>query len=200
MRKANSYKVYPRGFLGAQLQDRVQKETRLHEDNQGFVPVKVSAYKTSNGVNDFNHAIEELYGSYIREDPSSTGFEFRERVLKASLGAFGTGNFTAWFLAQLESPFVGSMQRDFLDDCLRFLNKGRRELSLENWASLLVISNADEGNMRPSQFAQDYLGLGRSGQVAPSMSVADAVQSWCSKPNGMEDLLGSMHILFGAAP
>lgn len=199
-RAAHSYKVYPRGFLGAQLHDRVQKEMQLQQDNNGFVPVKVSSYKKANGVNDFNHAVEELYGSYIREDATSTGFEFRERVLKVALAAFGTGSFTGWFLAQLESPFVGSMQRDFLDDCLRFLNKGQRELCLENWAALLVISNADEGDMRPSQFASDYLGLARHGQVAASLSVPDMVQEWCSRPNGFQDLLGTLHILFGAAP
>lgn len=195
------FKVYPRGFLGAKLQDRVEADVQLTQNNMGFIPVKAQAYKKSNGINDFNHAIQELYSSYVREEPGVTGFEFRERVLRVALAAFGSRSFNAWFFAQLQSPFVGRNQRDFLDDCLRFISGQRRNLFLENWAALLALQNADEGNMKPSRVACDffrssgtYNDMGRS-----QTSIEDAVQLWCSQPNGFEDLLGTLHILFGAA-
>lgn len=198
MPDASIFKVYPRGFLGAKLQDRVQRDTALVQNNMGFIPVKLSAYKRSNGINDFNHTIEELYAAYIREEAGVTGFDFRERALKAALHAFGTHWFDVWFLSQLKSPFVGPTQRDFLDDCLRFLRGERRHMFLENWAPLLTIENA-EGEQKPSKITTEYFMLKGTGR-GRKVHLEEALQDWCSKPNGFEDLLGTLHLLFGASP
>lgn len=197
--QAAQFKVYPRGFLGAKLQDRVQQDTTLVQDNMGFVPVKAAAYKKSNGINDYNHAIQELFSAHVREEPGVLSFEFRERVLRAAVRAFGTPFFDTWFLAQLQSPFVGRNQRDFLDDCLRFLMGQRRHLTLPNWAALLTIENADEGTLQPSKVAREYFGLNGNNGVR-KLTVQDTIQSWCSQPGGHEDLLCALQILFGAAP
>lgn len=191
-----AFKVYPRGFLGAHLHERVQKEDRYLENNRGFIPVKVNTLKKSTGVNDYNHAIEELWSAHVRESTDSTSFEFRERVFKVALVAFGARTFHEWFFAQLHSPFVGSLQRDFLDDTLAFLTKGRRKMFLENWAALLHIDNADEGSMKTSQITREFFHLDGSVNF-PATTIEELVQQWCSKPNGFEDLLGTLHILFG---
>lgn len=201
MAERDDFKVYPRGFLGAHLRDRVQTEQRLAENNNGFFAVKVSTLQSSKGPNNFNHTIESLYSAWIREEPDVQSFEFRERVLTAALQAFGTHDFKYWFLSQSNSPFVGPMQRDFLDDCLRFIDKGRRHLNLMNWGPLLVIDNAD-GVPRASKVAIEFFGLPGSPSPASysSYSLLDIVQMWCSKPGGLEDLLGTLHLLFGAPP
>lgn len=195
-----AFKVYPRGFLGAHLQERVQKEDKMQENNHGFVPVKISAVRQSEGITGFNHAIQELYSAYIRESADSGSFEFRERVYRQAKRAFGSPWFNHWFQAQLNSPFVGSLQRDFLDDCLGYLQTGGRKMALENWAPLLEISNADEGLMAPSDAAAKFFGWGKySRGVQRQLSIEDTIQQWCSIPNGFEDLLGTLHVLFGAA-
>lgn len=195
--QSETFKVYPRGFLGSKLQDRVQKDTQLTQNNMGFMPVQMTAYKKSNGVNDYNHAVQELWGAFVREEPGVTGFEFRERVLRAALHAFGTSWFDLWFMAQLKSPFVGRNQRDFLDDCLRYLMGHPRRLFLSNWGPLLQIQN-HEGSLQPSETAREYFGLNGRGGLR-KLTLADTVQSWCSQPGGHEDLLGTLQILFGAA-
>lgn len=194
------FKVYPRGFLGAHLQERVQKEDKMQENNRGFVQVKVSAVRKTDGINGFSHAIQELYSAYIREAADAGSFDFRERVFRQAKQAFGTPWFDQWFQAQLTSPFVGALQRDFLDDTLDYLERGKRKMALENWAPLLEIANADEGLMQPSETAAKFFRLGkyRNG-LNRALSVEDVIQSWCSIPNGFEDLLGTLHILFGAA-
>lgn len=194
------FKVYPRGFLGAHLQERVQKEDQTKENARGFVQIKVSAVRKTEGINGFNHAIQELYSAYVREAADVGSFEFRERVFRQAKDAFGTAWFDIWFQAQLTSPFVGALQRDFLDDCLGYLQTGKRKMALENWAPLLEISNADEGLMQPSETAAKFFRLGqyRNG-LQRQLSLEDLIQSWCSIPNGFEDLLGTLHILFGAA-
>lgn len=197
----HTFKAYPRGFLGPKLQDRVQRDTQLERTALGYNAVGVKSYQKSNGVNDFNHAIQQLYSSYIREEPGVTGFEFRERVLRVALQAFGTSSFNTWYFANVRSPFVGKNHRDFLDDCLRFLSGKRRNLFLENWAALLEIHNADEGAVQPSELALDFFNSGgQFGDVGKRHYViADVIQDWCSQPNGFEDLLGTLYILFGAA-
>lgn len=187
-----TFKVYPRGFLGATLADRVDRERRLVETNTGFAPEKFSVYKRPTDISEFNRAVEKIYVSYVRQEPHTNSFGFREQVLRAALTAFGTSNFHAWYKLQIQSPVLGRLHRDFLDDTLRFITEGRRDMTLETWGSLIDIENADAGTVGISDYAREYFGSNR-----PDPSVIDVVQEWCSKPNGLEDLLGTLHILFG---
>lgn len=193
-----TFKVYPRGFLGAQLKERVEQEQRLREDNHGFTAVKVSAFKKSNSVSDYNHEVEALYAAYIKSAPDVTSFEFRRRVLVAAMHAFGSSNFQFWYEAQMQSPVLGDLQARFLDDTLKFLRTGRREMSLETWAAILTIENND-GRLGMSEYACDFFGITSKGQHRYSQNtlLTEVIQLWCSKHNGLEDLLGSLHILFG---
>jgi len=193
------FKIYPRGFLGAHLRERIERQERLMENNTGFVPVKVNAFKKPNGVDDYNHEVEALYAAYIKRSADSTSFEFRNKILHAALRAFGTPNFRFWFEAQFESPVLSDLHYRFLDDTLGFIQSGRRELALETWAAIISISNKDDGDGKLSEKALDFLGISANGvtrYVRPA-HMTDIVQSWCSQPNGIEDLLGTLHILFG---
>jgi hypothetical protein len=193
------FKIYPRGFLGAHLRERIEQQQRLMENNTGFVPVKVNAFKKPNGVDDYNHEVAALYASYIKRSADSTSFEFRDKVLHAALRAFGTPNFRFWFEAQFQSPVLSDLHYRFLDDTLKFIQGGRREMSLETWGAIVSIANNDEGSGKLSEFANEFFGISSGGvnRYARDASLIDTIQCWCSQPNGIEDLLGTLHLLFG---
>ena len=189
------YRIYPRGFLGATMGAPLEKIPKpfgerldLHQFHTG--PTGKNGSKAEVNVN-----VEMLYAKYIKEKNSSINHAFREQVLIVALSAFGTKNFTEWFEQQHMSPTTGDLQRQFLDDTIHFIKHGRREICLETWDSLLSSYEVDSNITPITSYAIDFFGL-NSRHNEPRM-VIDIIQSWCSQPNGMEDLLGTLHILFG---
>lgn len=191
------FKIYPRGFLGAKLEpvlinQKAPKTGRLQYD--------VSVFDATEGqLVTANVAIEEAYAAVIRGDVKTGDFQFREDVLKVIFKAFGTLDFEGWYMAQYQSPSFGEQQRDFLEDCLRFIWTGKRKMSLENWDALLSASDTRISDIELPEMARGYFNKQFVRQLAPTnrTMLPGLVQDWIAKPNGFADLLVSCHILFG---
>lgn len=196
--QVQGFKLYPRGFLGGQLPIRLAVKPKPYEikirssANVGVItPQATSA--------DPNKVIETLYSQYVKRSADTTSFEFREAVLIAALSAFGSRNFFTWYMAQLQSPAIGEWHQRFLGDTCRFLMTGKREMTLETWSHLLKTSDESIRPLQPCEVAQRYFGL--RGLTVPSdpqqYNLTETIQAWCSQPQGVEDLLGTLHLLFG---
>lgn len=188
-------KLYPRGFLGAMLGVRAERRMALRENNRGFQTAEVRELKNQNSFDAPNPDVEALYDTYQSQQGVSGAFEFRRDVLLTALAAFGTTTFEAWFEAQFKNPSAGDLHGRFLVDTLKFISEGRREMRLETWASLISIVSAG-GHIGPfPAAAKEFFGIGR--QYRESFSLTEIIQRWCSQPGGFEDMLGTLHILFG---
>jgi hypothetical protein len=192
------FKIYPRGFLGAyrppvlmkkagaNRSARLQYDTTLFDTNDSKVVVA-------------NTAIEDLYQKFIRRDCAVNTFDFREEVFREVLKAFGTDDFEGWLLVQFNSPSFGVNHILFIDDCLRFITKGDRCMSMNNWDAIL--DEADEKQRDPElpENIKFYFGREYASRLSPSgrIKIVDVVQQWVSKPGGVTDLLLTAHILFG---
>ena len=193
-------RLYPRGFLGRTLPPRLVVKPRPFDVRIRTTPVAGIVVPQQNTA-DANAAVEMLYAQYIRRAAATMSFEFREKALIAALDAFGTVNFRDWYETQSESPSFGDTHQRFLDDTFRFIMHGRRNLSLESWASFLLPA---DGGTRPagaSEMAAEFFNAMQSTQpvgVGPTpVLLADVIQQWTSRPGGIEDLLGTLHLLFG---
>lgn len=194
------FKVYPRGFLGAMLEDRVEKHTQTRDSIlAGLQNYQVRIFGKQNDVDHSNPNVEALYAQYIRRAPDTQSFEFRKKVLIVALHAFGTRQFDFWYHMQCKSPMVGDLHQRFLEDTLRFIATGRRELALETWNALVTVDDTGDHSGQLSLFAREFFGMGRDGTSSATCNTAivDVIQQWCGFPNGMEDLLGTLHLLFG---
>lgn len=192
------FKVYPRGFLGAKLEPvlinqgserasgRFQYNVAVFDANQ---PELVTA----------NMAIEEAYTAVVRNDLKASNFAFREETIRTMFKAFGTLDFEGWYMAQYQSPAFGEQQRDFLEDCLRFVIRGERTLSLQNWDVLLEASSKKEVSIHLPEFASAYFNKKFVRELTPrnEKMLPSLFQDWIAKPNGFVDLLTTGHILFG---
>lgn len=191
------FKIYPRGFLGAQLEpvlvstsspsaQRLQYDVSMFNANE---PEWITA----------NLEIEEAYKSLLRRDNSARDFDFREKTLRSILKAFGTLDFEGWYMAQYQSPSFGEQQRDFLDDCFQFIWTGKRSLSLENWDVLLQASENKVTDPHLSKNAALHFNRKFVRELNPTnrMPLTVTVQDWLRQPNGFTDLLLTCHILFG---
>lgn len=192
------FKVYPRGFFGAKLEPvLIQKDSA---PNSGRFQYDVSVFDANQPeLVTANLAIEEAYTAMVRNDLNISNFQFREDTLKVLFKAFGTLDFEGWYLTQFKSPAFGEMQRDFIEDCLHFVWKGTRNMSLQNWDVLLEPSEKRVNDSRLAEFANSKFSktfvheLGFSNKVMLPELFCD----WTTKPNGFADLLTTCHILFG---
>ncbi|WP_233875182.1 hypothetical protein [Paraburkholderia adhaesiva] len=204
-----TFRLYPRGFLGKILPPRLVVKPRPFDVRIRTTPI-AGIVVPQQITADANAAVEMLYAQYIKRAAATMSFEFREKILIVALDAFGTASFSDWYATQAESPSFGDTHQRFLDDTLRFIRHGRRNLSLEAWASFLLPS---EGGTRPvgasefgdaaesSEVAGEFFSYMQSAQPvtagATTVLLADVIQQWTSRPGGIEDLLGTLHLLFG---
>ncbi|WP_144106603.1 hypothetical protein [Paraburkholderia sp. BCC1886] len=193
------FRLYPRGFLGKAMGPRLAAKPKPYDVRLRTAPT-VTIVQPQLNTADASPVVETIYAQYIKRPIETNTFDFREKILLAALDAFGHPNFLSWYEAQLQSPSVGDTHLRFLDDTLRFISTGRRNMSLETWASFLQMS---EGGVRPAvvaPYAASYFEarLGRSNDRSP-VSLIETIIAWTSQPGGFEDLLGTLHLLFGQA-
>lgn len=196
----SSMMLYPRGFLGARMGPQIKKYPRATDAQVRSLQNNVSLFQPGVVTLPSNENVESLYRSYISHAASMTDFDFRRKVLITALSAFGTPLFDYWFMQQLHSPSCGDMHRRFLDDTLKFISEGRREVSISTWLSLLNFSDEGEVNFNLSERAAEHFGISTGGynRHSKNTSLVDNIQMWTSQPNGFEDLLCTLHVLFGA--
>jgi hypothetical protein len=115
---------------------------------------------------------------------------FQSQVLDCALRLFG--DFSQWVEMQRQNPQVAGASMAFVEETLRFIEGTPRELSLANWIELV-----------PQGQANIHLADLQVPRITPrlhqSPSTVKALQLWCSRPDGLEDLLESLHLLFGRA-
>lgn len=190
-------KLYPRGFLGATLNARIEQKQRMVETANGWFTSQVPTLRDQNTFDSFNVDVETLHNEYIFEHTRTTAFDFRRRILQAALTAFGTLNFDVWVLAQYQSPSAGDLHGRFIVDTIRFLNTGRRDMSLETWNSLLVAPQGPDHIGPVPDTVKDFFGIQSGGPARWHCSLTEVIALWCSQPNGLEDLLCTLQVLFG---
>ena len=194
-----AFKIYPRGFLGASLGERIERALKPFEDRLLTQQYRVDLFQMPTPTVEVNSNVEALYVEYVKNGGATAAFEFRERILHSALAAFGTSNFSYWFTEQHRSPATGDLHRRFLDDMLRFIRTGQREMSLENWHSILNLSDLD-GNITPlSEYANEFFGISSHGynRQPRNTDLIEVIQDWCAQPGGIEDMLGCLHVMFG---
>jgi hypothetical protein len=191
------FRLYPRGFLGKVLPPRLVAKAKPYEVRVRTT-TSVGIVTPQQNTADANPVVEVLYAQYIKRAAATMSFEFREKILIAALDAFGDKNFLSWFEAQLQSPAVGDVHLRFLDDTLRFIRTGRRTMSLETWSSFLQMNDAGERPTDLTDYANEYfvVRMGPRGDRS-CCSLVNTIQEWLSQPGGVEDLLGTLHLLFG---
>lgn len=189
------FKLYPRGFFGSVNGDTAEK---LVQSMDYSLYVAKRARDTVEMVI-VNKAIDKAYHALVRKDANINNLEFRLGVMAEIARAFGTRSFQVWHAAQYQSPNFGDNSRLFIEDCLRYIQTGKRELHPMTWATLLgEESNTDTNEQKLSPMAKQFFG---KDTFLPTTDTQDNITNllvqWVSNPSGFEDLVISAHLLFG---
>jgi hypothetical protein len=128
-----------------------------------------------------------LWDLYVNKKVDTDTWSFRKDVLACALRLFK--DFRNWTADQSENPNIVGYNLEFLKDTLNYIATGVRRMGVPAWLELCTeidqVSTIARGS-RLSDIKNPVL-----------LSTTHAVQQWCSWPNGFEDLLYTMQVLFG---
>lgn len=187
--------VYPRGFFSYDIGLPIQRETtdlRKIMNTMRFNSTYVPRDRTVIS----NDEIEMLHGKMIRGEAGIKTLEFRERILKAALSAFGTNSFYSWCELQLDNPYFSSRHKRFMNDTFRFIQTGEREVNINSWDSLVSVHRTVPNDAKTPFLMREYFKMNQVALFRRPFTVSNTVQSWVSQPGGFEDMIRSLRIIF----
>lgn len=132
-----------------------------------------------------------VYDQMMQRSVNSNGWSYQKRVLQVAMNCFN--DFSQFLLIQKNNPFLYGYNYEFLIDTLRYIQTGRRRVSIQNWLPLLLENHAPNNAWRDravSRDIQDFL-------QAVGRSDSNVVSNWVSHPGGLNDLVVSLYIMFG---
>lgn len=95
--------------------------------------------------------------------------------------------FEGWLRLVKQSPYLKGRPTDFIKDTLRFIETGKREISVTNWEELLVDNPPRD----------DYYVSPLEINFSNPTFVSDIIVLWCVQPEGFSDMICTLEILFG---
>lgn len=143
-------------------------------------------------VSQGDESVELLYKVLVDRDTNTNSWPFRQNILLNAVRLFG--DFRVWVQEQLANPNLIGYNRRFIADILNFIENGTRELPLSTWADLLEEGGAGHHAHAIPQRLIDTKALFHSSDDSLRL-----LQKWISQRNGFEDMLVTMHLLFGKA-
>jgi hypothetical protein len=189
------YRIYPRGFLGASLGEQIKPTERA-----GAAALKTHNYhpdwfKGLTNPKEVNRNIESMWRHMNDHHHSIDDMEFREKVLRIALNAFGTSDFLEWVMIQQNGPSTGDMHMEFLRNTLEFIQTGKRAVGLHAWTTMLSTMDITHNQTKDDgSFTWFFVDDNKS---ARNVALIDVIQRWCSHPNGFADMIQTLHVLFG---
>lgn len=196
----DNFRIYPRGFIG------INSPIQTLSTKAAFSNItNTKQYDTNIGNSDTrvippNLSVEKLYNALIRDTILIDSPEFRIRALRVAIEAFGISSFLYWFTLQYKNNVSGSLHNDFLLDTLKFIKIGSRSMSVENWSALITITDETDTIGHPGDKVKDFFGVNKDSPLElarENINLTEVLQKWCSQPNGLLDLINTLHILFG---
>lgn len=142
-------------------------------------------------ISDGDESIELLYKVYVDRSAHTKSWSFYKNVLQNALRLLGDPE--TWFTSQLANASLVGYNRQFLLDTLKYIETGARELPVESWYDLVGESSPRQRTL----FAES--GERYAAMVLPTASESSLrfLQQWIGRRYGFEDLLLTLHLLFG---
>lgn len=138
--------------------------------------------------------VHALFVQFTNEPKKAVTWEFQSKVVTLAQELF-EGEYN-WFIRQDSNALMKDQNYAFVLDTIRFIATGRRKFSIHTWPALVsyevpLISESVQGR-REIFFLMEQLAV-------PTQTNA-FLQRWLSWPDGFNDLVYTMHLLFGSVP
>jgi hypothetical protein len=198
-------KVYPSGFAGSA---DVEQTKPLDIKEVANALMNVSVIREQNPHTASVNIIELWLESISGVNTKNNTFEFKERILKAALVAFGTTTFLEWINIQInDNPSFGDNHYAWLNETILYVYGGKpRQMSFNNWLMLLNSNSTRYDGEKYSNIIKAYI-FNEKVTNLPSLlydtttrendDIPNLILNWVRQPGGINDLLASLNVLFG---
>lgn len=190
------YRIYPRGFLGADLGMTPKDVLRPYEHRLGHHQYHPDMFRAPKASVEINKNVETAWVHMLRHGAATGDFDFRQNVLTIAMGAFGTNDFLEWTNMQISGPSTGHLHVEFIEDTLRFITTGKRHMTVTNWLGILGISDLGSNVTTKSEDIAAFF-IHPLNNTVTNTKLVEVIQRWCSHEGGIEDLVQTLHVLFG---
>ena len=189
--------VYGRGFLGFSNGMTSKEDRDLDIKKQAALVRYQKPATTLKGYGTFNEAVDKLYNQLTRHERDLTSMAYRKAILMEAIRAFGTYSFKDWCKLQAESYYFTDNHRKFLEDTLRFIATGERVYGFRAREFRLCQENASFQNKKFVFDYDSYFNSSRDTLGITDHSTLSTIQRWVSQPKGFEDMVTTLHLIFG---
>jgi len=201
-----SVQVYPRGFLGKPM-DRSTEPPVLAARSPnllfGFSLVGGTDHATKGSPE-----VDRLEREIAIDPTYARGFDCFTDLCKIVLTVFATNKFGQWLFVQKQSPAYSELHERFLIDTCNYLLTGKRIMSVYNWEGMFKFTYAKGAQMYGARHTETNtpLRLSESNPLEAAqlfkqfenVTLSTLVLQWLSKEGGFDDLVTTLHILFGS--
>ncbi len=188
--------AYPNGFVGYSVGWPVRQYTADVEDKLAAMRFsKVTTPKEKSVIS--NPIIEQLFGEWRSMERRATDAGFLCDVISAAVQAFGTTDMYEWCYMQTKSPYFTADHRQFLNDTFEFIETGRRKFSHATWMKVLRIRVINPQDAVQAYDFEKFFRVSAPLQHKPSSHIYTMIERWLAQPGGFDDMLQTLHILFG---
>lgn len=165
------FNAYPRGYMW---------EVPNTEDVHGRVVEKP-----------YHPEVNALINLWRAPGISPNAWHLRGAAIACAARVFG--DFNKWLMLQLNvNDRVFDLNLRFLEDTVQYIRTGHRSTSVENWLMLLMDNHGPQEGIAS-------VARGRSSISVSPGEFKNFIADWCQWPDGFDDMVCTMHVLFGAS-
>lgn len=117
-------------------------------------------------------------------------WEFKATLIAETRRLFG--DFSEWLEAQDDNVYISQTAYDLIVDTINFIKTGKRVISLSAYRGIIAMErkhgtyHSDNAERRVSSLKELL-----------TFPTHDYIHMWLMHPNGMEDMLCTVHFIFG---
>lgn len=182
------FAILQSGFVTDNL-SRVERSEDTSIDFKSFILNK--AYYRDSSKFFYFPIVNNLYRDYTNDNNLLNDIEFRERIIKVFFQVFDNKNIYEWIVMQNDFAPITSLHKQFILDTFEYVCgiKNSRSTPLSQWISLLTVQDSKkEFNLKSI--------LGEDNKYV-KIPIIELLDYWLSLPNGFDDLLITLFVLFG---
>lgn len=193
-------KQYPSGFLGSST----VAQTAATDMNEISFSMLLSRKDTDN-VPKATSSIEinTIWNDVLSNKDDINTFEYKERIIRYALTAFGTTTVSEWLSVQSANPEFTKDHHRFIDETIQFVAEGKKRIiTANNWIVLLNSNKVEHSTLKYSEVQQRWL-LSNNTDLAFSdannvnKTFKSFITDWVCQDKGIDDLTSTLFVLFG---
>jgi len=190
MLSPDTFEIFSSGFVGGRITTGKKKTVNVRE---GVAKLLTIVIPEKNELV-YSDQIEELFSRWVKHEVlhlqrADVELAFFEEAFEL----FSNVNFFDWLLLQERSPSFTKNHRDFLNDTMKFILTGKRNISVVNWDAIfhLTVPVSSSLSLMVDQDLQKQLRSQTDGRFS------NVFIRWLGQEGGVTDFFHSIRLMYG---